>query len=212
MPTIYRFKKGDKDMNYILRLIASLLFTVLCYLTNPIVILFFCDEEGELDGFWHYWQTWDNSCNPSDLVKILPPRLTDWYHPHYEEVYASVGELAEMGRGRWYTELHDPDFTIMERIKRYICRVYWLYRNSAYGFCFYLLGVDYDPAHEYVVFGGDNERWAQDLDDESIWTYSNSKRIFWRLYWNIYLGYKLAIGADRKTRCMIANRIAFKIK
>lgn len=197
-------------MTYFLRLLASILFTVLCYLTNPIVLLF-CDENGELDGFWHYWQTWDNSCNPSDLVKILPSWLTGWYS-HYDEVYASVGELAEMGRGRWYTECQDPDFTLLERLERYICRCYWLYRNSAYGFCFYLLGVDFDPSHEYAVLESEDELWAQDLEDDTIWRYSNSKLIFWKLHWNIYLGYKLTLDAKCKTRCMIANRICFKIE
>lgn len=198
-------------LKWFLRLIPSFFFTLLCYLTNPIVLLF-CDEDGELHGFLHCWQTWDNSCNASEVVDILPKWLTSWYDGHYMEVYRSEGELAELGRGRWYTDCINTDFTLMERIKRYICRVYWLTRNSAYGFCFYLLGVDFNPSHALHVWTDGEETHVQDLEDKDVWRYSNSKKIFWKIHWNIYLGYKLRLDAKQKTRCMIANRVTFKIE
>ena len=195
---------------YILRLIASCFFTVLCLLTNWLVLLF-ADEDGELHGFWNYYQTWDNSCNPSDVVDILPAWLTTWYSGHYWEYYRSEGELAEMGRGRWFTPCVRKDFTLWQRFTRYICRVYWLTRNSAYGFCFYLLGVDFNPSHALNVWTDGQETHVQDLEDKDVWCYSNSKRIFWKIHWNIYLGYKLVLDAEKITHCMIANRITFKI-
>lgn len=198
-------------ISWIFKVFASVFFTVLCYVTNPIVVLF-ADEDGELHGFLHYFQTWDNSTNPSDLLDILPRWLTSWYDGRYVEVYRSEGELAELGRGRWYTDCINTDFTIIERIKRYICRVYWLTRNSAYGFCFYLLGIDMDPSHNILIYDKDGETIAVDSDDSDVWMYCNSKKIFWKLHWNIFLGYKLRLDAKQKTRCMIANRVTFKIE
>lgn len=195
---------------YVSKVFASLFFTVLCQLTNWFVALF-ADIDGELHGFLHYWQTWDNSCNPSDLVDILPRWLTSWYFGHYEEVYRSNGKLKEYNCGRWYTDCVNPDFTLWERFTRYLCRVYWLTRNSAYGFCFYLLGIDFNPSHILMIKDYGNEKFIKDLDDKDIWCYRNSKRIIGNLKWNIYLGYKLPLYATKPTHCMIANRIAFKI-
>lgn len=195
---------------YVSKVFASLFFTVLCQLTNWFVALF-ADIDGELHGFLHYWQTWDNSCNPSDLVEILPSWLTSWYFGHYEEVYRSNGKLKEYNCGRWYTDCVNPDFTLWERFTRYLCRVYWLTRNSAYGFCFYLLGVDFNPSHILMIKDYGNEKFIKDLDDKDVWCYRNSKRIIGNLKWNIYLGYKLPLYAIKPTHCMIANRIAFKI-
>jgi len=197
--------------NWFLKMCASLFFTVVAYITNPAVALF-ADEDGELHGFLHYWQTWDNSCNPSDLIRILPSWLTDWYSGHYMEVYRSCGELKELGRGRWYTDCINVNFTLLERFKRYLCRVYWLTRNSAYGFCFYWLGCDYNPFHSMEIKHTEYVTKVRDLDDKDVWSYSNSSPIWGRLEWNVYLGYKLKLDATEITRCMIANRICFKIK
>lgn len=196
--------------NWFKKLCASLVFTVIAYLTNPIVALF-ADNDGELHGVLHYWQTWDNSCNPSDLVDILPSWLTPWYFGHYEEVYRSKGKLKEYNCGRWYTDCVDPDFTLWERFTRYLCRVYWLTRNSAYGFCFYLLGIDFNPSHTLSIKIDGKEEMIKDLDDSDVWSYCNSNKIIGNLEWNIYLGYKLRLSATKPTHCMIANRIAFKI-
>lgn len=194
-------------LKWLLYVIPSFIFTILCYLTNPIIVLF-ADDDGELHGFLHYWQTWDNPTNPSDLLTILPSCMTTWYDGHYEEYYASIGELARLGRGRWYTKCYNHTFTTKERVMRYLCRVYWLTRNSAYGFCFYLLGADQNPYHTWASDG----YMTMDIDDTSMWQYTNSDRIFWKLYWNINLGWKLRSDAQMTTRCMIANRVTFKIK
>ena len=197
--------------NWFLKMCASLFYTVVAYITNPVVALF-ADEDGELHGVLHYWQTWDNSTNPSDLLKILPSWLTDWYDGHYVETYDTDDRLELLGRKRWYTECINHEFTLLQKIKRYICRVYWLYRNSAYGFCFFLLGADYNPTHTYIIKEDGDVKYVRDLDDTSVFMYCNSKKIFWRLHWNIFLGYKLKMDTDKITHAMIANRIVFKIE
>lgn len=198
-------------IKWLLYLFPSLLYTCLCYVTNPIVVLF-ADEDGELPGIFRYWQTWDNPTNPSDLIDILPRWLTSWYTGHYTEYISTTPELEELGRTRWFTKCINDNFTIWQRITRYICRVYWLSRNSAYGFCFFLLGADYNPYHSFYIKQSENECFVRDSDEPSIWMYSNSKKIFGRLEWNIFLGWKLTMGAGTITRCMIANRITMKIK
>ena len=52
---------------YIPYLIFSLIITVVCYITNPIVVLF-ANELGELPGFLANWQTWDDSLDPRFFV------------------------------------------------------------------------------------------------------------------------------------------------
>jgi hypothetical protein len=72
-------------------------------------------------------------------------------------------------------------------------------------------GVDFNPFHALHVWTDGEETHVQDLEDKDVWCYSNSKRIFWKIHWNIYLGYKLVLDAEKITHCMIANRITFKI-
>lgn len=197
-------------LKWCLYLIPSIIFTIICYLTNWLVVLF-ADKDGELHGILRYWQTWDNSLNPSECITMLPGFLTSWYDGHYQEHFAYIGELADLGRGRWYTVCYNDDFTIWQRITRYISRVYWLMRNSAGGFSFYILGADYNPLHEWYRYDNGEVQKMTDLDDPEVWSYCNSSKIFWRVYWNVYLGWKLPASANVLTRSMIANRICFKI-
>lgn len=39
---------------------------------------------------------------------------------------------------------------------RYVRRVFWLYRNSAYGFSYYVIGIPYLPSEWSIVECGDN--------------------------------------------------------
>ena len=94
---------------------VSLLAMVLCYITNPIVVLF-ANEDGELPGFLSLWQTWDNSCNPSDLMHILPDWLQFDWERHYEEYKGVTPYLYEVNRERWFTRCIDDNFTFTEQI------------------------------------------------------------------------------------------------
>ena len=96
-------------IRWLIYLPISLIMTVVCYLTNFIVLLF-CDRDGELHGFWHLWQTWDNSCNPSDIKDIAPKWLLYDWDKHYIE-YTKY--LSDVNRTRWVTECVNNDWTII---------------------------------------------------------------------------------------------------
>ena len=202
-------------MIWLLLLPLSLVTMGLCYILNPIVLLF-CDEDGELHGFLHYFQTWDDSCNPRCAVMEMAPKIIsyDW-DKHYEEYKAQTPKLAPYNKTRWVAKCINSDFTLGERIKRYLCRVYWLTRNCSYGFAFYFFGCEYDP--ENVVIDkneSDGRNRTAHIKGENLlhtyWCYKNSDRIFGSVYWNVYLGWKLDLHPSGHTRAMIANRIAFK--
>lgn len=195
---------------WLLYLIPSFLFSLLGYLLNPLVLLF-CDEDGELPMVLKGFQTWDNSCNPSDLLNALPAWLIDWYPGHYIETYGDSPELEGTGRKRWKTTCIDPYFTKMQKLKRYISRVYWLYRNNSYGFAFWLLGGIYEPAHPFYTHQSEHTSFQMDLKNQEFWTYTNSAPIIWKLHFNMYLGWKFPPqNTFESTRCMIANRLWFR--
>jgi hypothetical protein len=189
---------------------------LICYILNPIVLLF-CDKDGELHGFLHYFQTWDDSCNPRCAVMEMAPKIIsyDW-DKHYIEYQTQTPELAPYNRTRWVAKCINDDFTIGERIKRYLCRVYWLTRNCSYGFSFYWFGCEYDP-EDLVIDknypdGRNRTAHTKGADKWSTyWCYKNSDNIFGSVYWNVYLGWKLDLNPKGHTRAMIANRIAFKL-
>ena len=193
--------------------LLSLVLSVICYITNPIVLLF-CDEDGELPSFLHYWQTWDNSCNPSDIKYIAPSWLRFDWDKHYKEYLDADEYLHSVNRERWYCVCTDYHFTFVERIKRYICRVIWLTRNNAYGFCFYLLGLTVSPVLD--IHKSENTLWVREMFSQGLWgawMYKNTAPIFtlwgWTVHWNNLIGWKIDTSAQFDTRAMIANRIAF---
>ena len=200
-------------IRWLIYLPFSLLLTVICYITNPIVLLF-CDEDGELPSFLHLWQTWDNSCNPSDIKDIAPGWLQYDWDRHYREFIDTDEYLKSVNRSRWYTVCTDYHFTFTEKIKRYICRCIWLTRNNAYGFCFYLLGLNVSPNLE--IRQSENTLFIREIFSDGLWgawSYKNTAPIFkafgYIVHWNNYLGWKIVETAKLDTRAMIANRIAF---
>ena len=52
-------------MRWFLYAPLQLLIMIICYITNPIVVLF-ADKDGELHGFLRKWQTFDDSCDSED--------------------------------------------------------------------------------------------------------------------------------------------------
>ena len=59
-------------MIWLLYVPINLLIMLVCYITNPIVVLF-ATETGELKGFLNYWQTHDDSLDPAFFVKEKVP-------------------------------------------------------------------------------------------------------------------------------------------
>ena len=198
----------------------SLIASLICYLTNPIVLLF-CNEDGELPSFLSLWQTWDNSCNPSDVTEHdeVPDWLKyDWAR-HYEEWRGSTPELSAQGRERWFTTCIDSNFSVVEQLKRYACRIYWLTRNCAYGWAFWPFGIlpginwRYERQKEdsYFVHADTPYWWLMDA-----WCYKDSSH--WFSIWGyevrkeFFLGWKVKPEARVDTRAMIATRLTVRIR
>ena len=196
--------------------LLNLPIMIMCYVTNPIVVLF-CNQNGELPKWCKLWQTHDDSVYSSDVVKKkeLPDCLLYDYDKHYAERYdMSDQELEAVNNGRYYSDCIDDNFTFVEKIKRYICGVYWLTRNCGYGWAFWLFGCNIIPADAVYTKTGDVIIGTY---QGQYWTYSNSSRIctiFGRdIFWNTYLGWKFRKSNDTViTRCPLAIRVALKIK
>jgi len=198
----------------------SLVVSFFCYLTNPIVVLF-CDEDGELPGFLQLWQTHDNSCNPSDVTenKQLPDWLLYDWKGHYEEYKGTTPTLAEEGRDRWFTRCINHNWTLTERLKRYICRVYWLMRNCAYGWCFWVFGIIGGTKWTFVQNDPDTSFVHQDCVCwwiDSAWRYKSTAPWFsigdYTIYKELHLGWKVKTEAIVDTRAMIATRATIRIE
>lgn len=201
---------------WILYFALSLIFMAICYVTNPIVVLF-ADEDGELPWFLHYWQTWDNSVYCEQGCSFAPKIIQYDWAKHYREYKDSDPYLRSVNRERWYCVCIDHNWTFIERVKRYLCGVYWLTRNCSYGFAFYLLGLTVSPNLE--IHQSENTMFVREVFGDGLfgaWSYKNDAPIFtiggWTVYWKNYLGWKIVEDAKFDTRAMIANRIAFSFK
>jgi len=193
--------------------ILSMFFMVLCYITNPIAMLF-ADINGELPYFWKYWQTWDNSTACRESVENAPKFLQYEWARHYREYKGTDPYLASVNRDRWFVSCIDPNFTLWERVQRYCCGVLWLTRNCSYGFSFYMLGLTVSPTLE--IKESENTKFVREVYGQGLWgawEYKNTAPIFkafgYIVHWNNLLGWKIDESAQYDTRAMIANRIAF---
>lgn len=177
-------------MRWFLYAPLQLLIMIICYITNPIVVLF-ADENGELPGFLCLWQTWDDSCDSEDGVRYAPK----WMRYNFCKYY-------------WVEKCYDPDYgriikrsiniaplPLIDRFKRYCCRVFWLSRNCAYGFALTLFGATINPDDIVVIDdykAGEFERNILVTRDLKYWKIYNSIRILNTNYrWKIYLGWKI---------------------
>ena len=187
----------------------SLLFSVLCYLTNWFVAIF-ADKNGELPWPLHLWQMWDDSIYAHESVLNAPKFLQYDWPKHYREYKDTTPQLLKWNRERWFVECIDDNFTFVEKLKRYACGVLWLMRNNAYGFCFYLLGYTSTP---FMLVEETEDTITVDEVNGDGWMYKSTAKIFslfgWEVHWNNLLGWKLDTDATVDTRSMIANRVAF---
>lgn len=186
-------------MRYAIYATLQLLCTLLCYLTNWLVV-FFASEEGELPGPLRLWQTWDDTLDNSTDIKRLPSFLQyDWAEHYIQD------KTGERGQIRYVEELIKP-FTFTEKVKRYFCRCHWLYRNCAYGFAFYVFGRDIHPDY-YVKM--EQEKYLI-MDNAGGWAYKDWSPMKFG-HWKIYLGWKIQRNLGEH-RAMIATRIWFTNK
>ncbi len=136
---------------YIPHCILDILFNIIAYLTNPIVVLF-ANEVGELPAIFTWWANWDDGLDIDWMVDegIVPKIFCYDFHRHYK--YHSPQESMKI-RGIYvgYVDLLDPNFTLWERVQRYFCRLWWIYRNCAYGWSYYVTGKVIDGSKVITV-------------------------------------------------------------
>lgn len=193
---------------------------IICYVTNPIVVLF-ADEVGELKGFLHYWQTWDDSLDSEFMMKEVVPNSLygkfinyDWDSKY--ESYKDTETLKEYGHVIDKVRLREgATFSTKERIQRYFCRVLWIMRNCGYGFAFYMFGASGDIKDVKVVSQEGNEKLnAYDTNSNWLtrnWSYKFYEKLFGNVYVAGYLGWKIPIWHDEgKYKAMIVNRVVLR--
>lgn len=53
-------------MRWFLYAPLQLLIMIICYITNPVIVMF-ADKDGELHSFLRRWQTFDDSCDSAGI-------------------------------------------------------------------------------------------------------------------------------------------------
>ena len=200
-------------VKYIIFLILNLFAMVLCYLTNWLVVLF-ADEDGELPFPLSLWQTWDDSLDVDWFVKETVPAIFRYdFDSKYTRYESSSDLLRPYGRTRMYSHFKEgAAMTIFERLKRYVCRVLWLYRNCGYGFAFWLFGTNVYSSNMRYTENTDGFKYGYDKSKEWYsrpFIYKNERAFCKRIRWCILIGWKIDEGMGYH-RAMIANRIAVR--
>lgn len=198
--------------------IFSFIISIICYLTNPIVLLF-ADERGELHGYLNFWQTWDDSCDVEWFVKEEVPAVFRYdFDKHYISSREITALLDAAGRDKGCVICINSNFTIWERIQRYFCRLLWLTRNCSYGFSFWLLGIRINGYTDtYVKKQEENYTFLIGKDKNIFtrpWMLKDDRYLFSAFGYDVYnkhfLGWKIDNQTNAKKQAMIANRIALK--
>lgn len=183
-------------MKWIICAVSEIFATIIAYVTNPVVCLF-ADEYGELPRALKWWQTYDNCLDIDWMVyEHCVPKFAEYdfnkhYRYHLEEKFEDGTVIAG------YVEVIDGNFTLKEKIQRYICRLAWLYRNCNYGFSYYVNGAEVKQ-EDIVVVKKQKEPY------ELCLCYEKGKSL-WNTHWcafvdkpyckwfrlRVYLGWKL---------------------
>ena len=191
--------------------LLDFLFSLICYITNPIVVLF-ADEYGNLPHILRWWQTYDNCLDVEWMISEdnVPDIFKYDFNKHY--IYHLEDKHTEpIVPG--YVEIIDPNFTIKERIQRYFCRLAWLYRNTGYGFAYEVTGRDYEIAkiikHVSYKVSSEDECKVYTLDDDRDFPNKTFKIYYCKpwckwFYLRIYLGWKVTEPDAKISRAMTA--------
>lgn len=197
-------------MRYLLFIILEMTATVIAYITNPVVCLF-ANDHGNLPRILRWWQTWDNTLDVRWMV-YEPGCVWSLFQYDYDRHYIYYYENHEHGVPG-HVILIDPHFTKTEKIKRYFCRLAWMYRNCNYGFSYEVTGCTVDPDTIKIVRNidePDNEQWLSYETGKSIWdthwSYYYEKPYCRWFKLRIYLGWKLkgVRPGSNQTRHMLA--------
>lgn len=196
-------------MKWILQAALEVLATIVAYLTNWVVILF-ADECGQLPKCLKWWQTYDNPLDVEWMATegIVPKFARYDFNRHYKYHYEDKGDDYIIPG---YVELLDPNFTLWERFQRYICRLWWIYRNSNYGFSYYVNGRTVDGKDNVILLdiNEPNNRQFKSVVKggnwwSATWCYYYEKPYCKWFKLRIYLGWKLKSVYSGKQRHMLA--------
>lgn len=201
---------------YLVFWFAKILCTLLCYLTNPIVVLF-ADEKGNLPKVFKLWQTYDNCLDVEWMIsEEVVPKFARYNFNRYYRYHLEDKRTKDIIPG--YVDILEPITSTKVKLQRYFCRVAWLYRNCAYGFAYYIFGKQIDCTKIVTV-----KDFYRDRTHYFIFKYVKDSYLFtiksaWDytipvvnigLQVNIYLGWKFAgydTNSDTPQHCMVAIR------
>lgn len=183
-------------LKYLIFAFCQLICMGLCYLTNPFIVLF-SDNEGELPSFLKLWQTWDSALDNRQYVLYDCPK---WLSYDFDEYYDTAVMTLGHGRSKKIVLAKKP-FPLKLKLKHYLNRVFWIYRNAGYGFAFYLFGVDTDPK----TIRRKSEHFST---CSNAFRYKSDSPISKHLRWCIYLGWKYDFYDP--CRAMIATRLTVR--
>ena len=195
-----------KYVKWILYAVVDVLFNIVCYLTNPFVLLF-ADAVGNLPGIFKWWENWDDHLDIDWMVyEHHVPKFAEYdFNRHYR--YHSPEEAEQLtGVYCGYVDLLDPNFTLWERFQRYVCRVWWLYRNNAYGFSYYVTGIEVNAADVVMVKTDETDGYTWYVTDYAF-CYKDERPSFGNRCWDNYVGWKFRWMDKEVDRYMLAFRI-----
>lgn len=129
-------------MTYIFYLILDILFTLICYVTNPIVVLF-SNEHGELPYSLRWWQTYDNCIDIPHTINSGVPKLFRYdFDKHYKYTPEFKNKYA-MKPG--YVEILDPNFTVWEKFSVIFAVTFGFIETLLMAFLMKFADVTYSP-------------------------------------------------------------------
>lgn len=195
-----------KYIKWALFSVLDVLFNIVAYITDPIVLLF-ADEVGNLPAVFKWWENWDDHLDIDWMIdEHHVPSFAEYdFHRHYK--YYNEYEAEQInGEHRGYVDLLDPNFTLKERLQRYVCRLVWLWRNNAYGFSYYVTGIDVRKDDIVKVKTVENDGYIYYKTDYAF-CYKDERPSFCNMHWDNYVGWKFRTVNNEVKRCMLAFRI-----
>ena len=195
-----------KYVKWLLLAILDVLFNIIAYITNPLVVLA-ASEYGNLPWLLTWWDNYDDCMDVEWFLKEghVPSWAVYDYDKHYKFHDSNEG-LRTRGIAKSYVDILDWNFTLKERLQRYVCRVLWLYRNCAYGFSYYVTGVDVCKADIVKIKTEEQDGYIYYVTDYA-WVYKDERPSFFGLRWDNFLGWKMQAVTEDVERCMLAFRI-----
>lgn len=195
-----------KYVKWFLMAIIDLLFNVVAYITNPLVVLT-ASEYGNLPWLLTWWDNYDDCMDVEWFIKEghVPSWCVYDYDKHYK-FHDSNEALKTRGICKSYVDILDWNFTLKERIQRYVCRVLWLYRNCAYGFSYYVTGIDVRKADVVEIKTEKKDGYIY-YETPYAFCYKDERPSFGKHHWDNFVGWKFQSVTNDVERCMLAFRI-----